>query len=112
MSSKHKRKSPEWQWEQTLIDAYYDMVYHEVLDPLYEQFQQWKAGELQHADIDEAIHEVHKKNQKLYSFFSQNRSILVFTIQSDEEWFKGWLADHPPPSGLTQMMWRRSRRPG
>jgi hypothetical protein len=26
--------------------------------------------------------------------------MLVFLIQTDEEWFTGWLADHPPPSGV------------
>src|SRR3989442_2884389 len=98
--SSHKRKSPEGQWEQALIDAYYDMQYHRVLDPLYEKFQQWKAGELTHDDIDEAIHQTHRENQKLYSFFTQNRDMLVFLIENDEEWFSEWVADHPPPSGI------------
>ena len=98
--SKHKRKSPEGQWEQTLIDAYYDMQYHRVLDPLYEKFQQWKSGELTHDDIDEAIHQTHRENQKLYSFFTQNRDMLVFLIENDEEWFSEWVADHPPPPGI------------
>ena len=98
--SKHKRKSPEGQWEQTLIDAYYDMQYHRVLDPLYEKFQQWKSGELTHDDIDEAIHQTHRENQKLYSFFTQNRDMLVFLIERDEEWFPAWVADHPPPPGI------------
>ncbi|MFL5659111.1 MAG: hypothetical protein ACJ8CB_33620 [Ktedonobacteraceae bacterium] len=71
MSRKHKSKSPEWQWEQSLIDAYYDARMHEALAPLYEKFQRWKAGELEHADIDQAIHKVHKQNQELYSFFTQ-----------------------------------------
>ena len=100
MSRKSKRKSPEWEWEQSLIDAYYDARMHETLDPLYEKFQLWKAGELEHADIDEAIHKVHKMNQELYSFFNQRREILIFFIQTDEEWFTGWLTDHPPPPGV------------
>jgi hypothetical protein len=100
MSPKHKSKSSEGQWEQALIDAYYDARMHEVLDPLYEKFQQWKAGELQHWDMDQAIHEAHKMNQKLYSFFTQRREMLVFLIQSDEEWFFPWVADHPPPPGV------------
>ena len=100
MSRKHKSKSPEWEWEQSLIDAYYDARMHEALDPLYEKFQRWKAGELEHADIDQAIHKVHKQNQELYSFFTQRRELLVFLIQTDEEWFTGWLAGHPPPPGV------------
>ena len=97
MSRKHRRNSPTWQWEKALIAAYYDMQYHRVLDPLYEKFQQWKAGKLAHEDIDQAIHEVHKQNQELYSFFTQRHDMLVFMIQRDEEWFFPWLADHPAP---------------
>ena len=59
------RNKPVRQWEQDLIDAYYDHSYRQVLDPLYEQFQRWKAGELSHEDMNEAIHKVHRENQKL-----------------------------------------------
>jgi hypothetical protein len=100
MSRKSKRKSPQWQWEQQLIDDYYDFACHIVLDPLYEKFQRWKAGELHHDDISEAIHEVHKQNQKLWSFFTNRREVLVFLIEADEEWFLPWMADHPPPPGV------------
>jgi hypothetical protein len=36
MSPKKKRRTPEWQWKQALIDAYYDYRWHQVLDPLCE----------------------------------------------------------------------------
>lgn len=39
MSRKKRRQTPEWQWEQALIDAYYDHRWRQVLDPLYEKFQ-------------------------------------------------------------------------
>jgi hypothetical protein len=87
-------------WEQDLIDAYYDHSYHKILDPLYDQFQQWKAGELTHEDMDQAIHKVHKENQRLYSFFTQKRKDLVWMIQCDREWFAGWIPDHPPLPGV------------
>ena len=101
MSRKQKRKSPEWQWEQALIDAFSDKCWHDVLDPLYEKFQRWKVGELGHWDMDEAIHEVHRQNQRLYGFFDQRREMIVFLIQyQDQEWFTGWVAEHPPPPGV------------
>lgn len=85
------------QWEQDLIVAYYDHYNHEILDPLYEQFQRWKVDELTHEDMNQAIHQVHKENQKLYTFFSRSRKDLVWMIQSDREWFAAWVPDHPPP---------------
>lgn len=57
------------EYQQSLIDAYYDFRMHELLDPLYASFQKWKTGELTHNDITDLIHKVHKENQKIYSFF-------------------------------------------
>ena len=87
-------------WEQDLIDDYYEHYYHQILDPLYEQFQQWKAGELTHEDMDQAIHKVRKENQELYSFFTQRHKDLVWMIQLNRNWFAAWVPDHPPPPGV------------
>ena len=101
MSRKKRRQTtPEWQWEQALIDAYHDCLWRQVLEPLYEKFQHWKAGELTHDDMDGAIHKVHKQTQETYKFFTQKRSMVVFLIQRDREWFESWVADHPPPPGI------------
>jgi hypothetical protein len=100
MSRKKKRETPEWQWEQALIDAYYDYRYHQVLDPLHDQFLRWKAGELSHLEIDQAIHRTHKQNQELYGLFTENRAYLVGLIQFDHKWFGEWVKDHPPPEGI------------
>ena len=108
MSRKKRRETPEWQWEQALLDDYYDHRWHQVLNPLYEKFQRWAAGELTHDDMDQAIHETHKENQHLYSLFGQGRSFLVGTIQWDEAWFEEWVVDHPPPAGV-QLMPRPGR---
>ncbi len=53
-----------------------------------------------HADLDQAVHEVHKENQTLYGLFTEKRDWLVGVIQLDSDWFDPWLADHPPPSGI------------
>ena len=108
MSHKKRRETPEWKWEQALIDDYCDYRWRRVLNSLYEKFKRWEAGELTHGDMDEAIHETHKENQHLFSLFSEGRSFLVGVIQWDEEWFDGWMADHPPPEGI-QLMARRAR---
>lgn len=97
----HKKRSltPEDQWEQALLDAYYDYRWREVLEPLYQKFQQWKAGELDHMDMDEAIHKTHKKTREVYIFFTQKRNLLVRLIEFDEAWFQAWMKDNPPPEG-------------
>jgi hypothetical protein len=95
-----RRNTPEWQWEQALIDDYYDHRWHKVLDPLYDQFQRWKAGELTHNEMDQAIHKVHKENQETYKLFHQDRGFVITLIQLDREWFDAWVADNPPPPGI------------
>ena len=110
MSRKKRRETPEWKWEQALIDDYYDYRWRQVLNPLCEAFKRWEAGELEHGDMDQAIHETHKENQGLYSLFNESRSFLVGIAQWDEEWFDAWVADHPPPPGV-ELAPRRGRLP-
>ena len=93
-------KSSERKWEQELIDDYYDHRWREILEPFYEKFQLWDAGELEHADMDRAIHETHKQTQQVYGSFTYNRGMLVNMIQWDRAWFEAWLKDHEPPPGV------------
>lgn len=86
------------QWEEQLIEDYADFRSHQLLDPLYAQFQQWKAGGLNSDDLFEAIHKVHKDNRERYNFFVQKRVDLVRYIQFDP-WFETWLETHPAPVG-------------
>ena len=88
------------EYQQELIDAYYDMWMHSILDPLYEAFQQWKRGDLQHSELTELIHKVHRENQKVYSFFVQSRTSIINCIKMDRAWFENWKATHPPPPGI------------
>jgi hypothetical protein len=92
-----KKRSPLYEWEQEMIDAYYDHQWHLVLDPLYEQFQRWKAGEASHEEMNKAIHKTHKTCQQVYSLFTNNRDFLVKVIQFNEDWFPGWVKAHPKP---------------
>ena len=92
-----KKRSPLYQWEQEMIDAFHDDQWHLVLDPLYEQFQRWKAGEVSHLEMDEAIHKTHKACQQVYSLFTTKRDFLVSIIQFNEDWFPEWVKEHPRP---------------
>ncbi len=99
LAHKTHTQFPEYQWEQALLDAYYDYRWREVLEPMYQNFQKWKDGELDHMDIDEAIHLTHKQTQEVYVFFTQKRDRLVRLIQHNEGWFQPWVRDNPPPAG-------------
>lgn len=94
------QKKPLREYQQSMIDAYYDNWMHEMLDPLYEAFQQWKQGNLKHNDLTELIHKVHRENQKAYSFFTQSRSQIIACIKMDSDWFPAWLRNNPPPPGV------------
>ncbi len=99
MSAKKRTRSPAYLWEQSLIEAYYDYRWHQVLDPLYDQFKHWDAGELEHHDMDQAIHQAHKLTQELFGIFTMKRDFLVHSIQFDAEWFNPWVKENPPPTG-------------
>ena len=100
MNTKKEHRLSKRQWEQALIDAYYDYRWRQILEPLYEKFKLWEAGELEHADMDQAIHAAHKESQNVYSLFTESRSWLVGVIQWDREWFEAWVKDHAPPPGM------------
>ncbi len=54
MSQKRRRDTPEWAWDQALIDASDDHRWHEVLDPLAAAVRRWEAGDLDHVDLARA----------------------------------------------------------
>ena len=93
-----KPPSPQRQWEQALVDAYYDYRWRQVLQPLHDDFQRWAAGELTHDDLDQEIHQTHKKIRELYRMFSEKREWLARAIQLDEDWYREWVKDHPAPA--------------
>jgi hypothetical protein len=92
-----KKRSPLHDWEQQMIDDFYDYQWRLVLDPLAEKFQGWKEGRIPHHEMDEAIHQTHKECQEIYSLFHNKRDFLVKVIQVNEYWFPRWLAAHPKP---------------
>src|SRR5260370_386457 len=98
MTRKKRRDTPESQWEQALIDAYYDYRWRAVFDALHEQLHRWERGELTHDEMDNEVHNAHKQTQETFRFFSSpKRDELILYIGFDEEWFEPWLVAHPSP---------------
>jgi hypothetical protein len=76
MAHKKRTQSPGYLWEQAMLDAYADYRWQQVLDPLYQKLQEWKAGDLGHWEVSEAIHLVHKKTQELLALRGPRKKTL------------------------------------
>ena len=87
-------------YRQALIDVYYDAWMHEMLDPLYEDIPAMEAGNSKQNNLTELIHEIHRENQKTYSFFTQGRNQIIACIKMDNDWFPVWLKNNPTPPGV------------
>ena len=71
--------------EREIIAAYYDKRMRELLDPLYDDFQKWKRGDLSHDELSDRIHEFHKENLKVNSLFRQNREFSLKLIEGENQ---------------------------
>lgn len=80
-----KKSKAQRQMEREMIDKYYDKKMREILQPLYEEFQRWKRGEISHYELSEAIHKCHKQNQKIYRLFQGSREFLLKLIEIEEK---------------------------
>jgi hypothetical protein len=60
--------------------GHHNYRWQQVLEPLYQKFQQCKVGELDHMDMDEAIRQTLLQTQEAYVFFTQKRDWLVRVI--------------------------------
>jgi len=97
MTTKAERRLVR-QWEEALVADYYDYRCKILLEPLYQQFQLWKEGSIDHETILDAVHQVHRENRERYNFFAVKREDLARMIQFDP-WFQAWLEEHPAPVG-------------
>lgn len=98
MSEQKKDEIRAWPWEQALIDDYYDYCCHQVMEPLCDTFRRWKAGELGHADVDEAIVRAYHARCSIHNLFDQRPDRTAGLIQSrDRKWFDAWVEEHRPP---------------
>ncbi|MGD2143223.1 MAG: hypothetical protein PVF54_01955 [Anaerolineae bacterium] len=96
----HKRtdRDPEVQWEERLIDDYYDHRWRRVIEPLCDKMQSWKEGRLTHAAMEETLEQVHDEVCEMRSLFRQRRDRLVNLIRHwDRDWFESWVEEQAPP---------------
>ncbi|MFC2030697.1 hypothetical protein ACFLWA_08230 [Chloroflexota bacterium] len=88
-------------WEKELTDAYWDYRWREIMEPLCTTFQAWKAGELGHDDVSEAIDAAYKEKCMVNSLLSYRPDRAAAVIQWwDREWFEAWLEDNRLPAGV------------
>ena len=97
MTPQKYRYTSKREWEQALIDAYHDFRWREVLDPLFEKFRRWEAGELDHAVLGASIRATNGPMFDIRRFFTQKRSVVVKFAQWERDWFEDWGRDNPPP---------------
>jgi len=99
LDRKRDPESAAAQWEQEMIDAYMEHRWAQILSPLCEQLDRWKAGERNYDDIVEAIRAARKADDAVQGILEKDHEWLVKVIQLEEDWFLPWLANHPPPPG-------------
>lgn len=93
-----KQHGPAWDWQQAMMEDYYDYRWHQVGDPLCDTFRRWKDGEASHQEVDKAIEEAYKQRCMIKNLFSQRPDRVVALIQWwDREWFDDWLEAHRLP---------------
>ena len=88
------------EWEQKLVDDYYNYRWHQVMDPLCDQLQRWKAGNLSPQEMDSVMDKVQSEIWEIRNIFGQRRDRLVNLVQwLDREWFLEWIQEYNPPPG-------------
>ena len=88
-------------WEEALTEDYWNYRWTQIMEPLCETFQGWKAGEVGHADVDRAIDEAYREKCAINSLLSQRQDRAAAIIHLwDRDWFDGWIEAHRPHSDM------------
>ncbi|MEJ2733258.1 MAG: hypothetical protein P8189_06765 [Anaerolineae bacterium] len=88
-------------WEKTLTDAYWDYRWRKIMDPLCDTFQKWKAGELGHSDVNDAIDRAYKEKCLVNNLLTYRPDRAAAIIQWwDREWFLEWIKENRPPADV------------
>lgn len=97
----HEELSSIDKWERTLVDDYHNYRWQQVMEPLCDKLQSWKAGEVSHEEMDQFLEHVHQQIWEMRNIFGQRRDRLVSLIQWwDREWFLQWVRRYSPPPGV------------
>ena len=98
--SQTNNPSSTQEWEQKLVDDYYNYRWHQVMDPLCDQLQKWKAGNLFHREMDSVMTKVQSEIWEIRNIFGQRQDRLVNLVQwLDRQWFLEWIKEYTPPPG-------------
>ncbi len=84
--AKSKKSKAERRRDREIVERYHKKVTEEALEPLYNNFLEWKAGKMPYYELTERIHEFHKENQKIWSMFNHNGwndEFLIFQAKKD-----------------------------
>lgn len=88
-------------WEEALTDAYWDYRWRRIMEPLCETFQRWKAGELGHKDVNDAIDEAYKAKCLVNNLLTYRPDRAAAVIQWwDRDWFLEWIKENRPPADV------------
>jgi hypothetical protein len=88
-------------WEQAMTEAYWDYRWRQIMEPLCDTFQRWKAGKLRHADVDRAIDAAYKEKCAINSVLGQRHDRAAAIIRCwDSEWFEAWLEENRPTADV------------
>ncbi|WP_164667815.1 hypothetical protein [Virgibacillus doumboii] len=83
-----KKTKAERKRDREILSLYHKYLTEKELEPLYEQFKQWKTGHLPYDELTELIHEFHKKNQEIWKTFNyDNDEYLVFRAKQELDMF-------------------------
>ena len=82
-----KKTKEQRKMDREIVGRYHQKLTEDALDPLYEHFLQWKAGQLAYYELTEKIHEFHKHNQKIWSKFNSFGWDDEFLIQEAKQEF-------------------------
>ncbi|KGX91254.1 hypothetical protein [Pontibacillus marinus] len=83
-----KKSKAEKQRDREILELYHKKVTEEALEPLWNYFEQWKAGEYPYYELTERIHEFHNENQEIYKTFQYlQRERLIFKAKKEMDMF-------------------------
>lgn len=99
----HSEKSPQTsvqRWEEKLVDDYRNYRWRQLMEPMCDKMERWRAGELTYAEMDQALEECHGRACEVRNVLTQRTDRLVTLIQwLDREWFEEWVKNYSPPPG-------------
>jgi hypothetical protein len=83
---RQKKSKAERKRDREIVELYHKKITEGELETLYTSFQEWKSGKVPYYELTEAIHEFHKKNQKIWSRFNysgRNDELLIIEAKKE-----------------------------